>query len=158
MWRTPATESWYSFDQMGWVNPRASARQKLNFHCGWDSNPQPLDRQSSMLPLSYHGSLFIELQNNFFRFISKGSFIIPSILLAAFAALNHCLLNFKSLVIIIPKSRSSWTASRGLFPYGITHMNFQHRYVMFCICQHKTTLTSLSTTCIKWPINGLIES
>ena len=36
---------------------RASARQKLNFRRGWDSNPQPLDRQSSVLPLSYHRSL-----------------------------------------------------------------------------------------------------
>ena len=28
-----------------------------NFRRGWNSNPQPLDRQSSMLPLSYHRSL-----------------------------------------------------------------------------------------------------
>ena len=26
----------------------------LNFRCGWDKNSQPLDRQSSVLPLSYH--------------------------------------------------------------------------------------------------------
>ena len=30
------------------------AHDKLNFRRGWDSNSQPLDRQSSVLPLSYH--------------------------------------------------------------------------------------------------------
>ena len=47
-----------------WVEQtrRASARQKLNlFRRGWDSNPQPLDRQSSVLPLSYHRSQVIML-------------------------------------------------------------------------------------------------
>ena len=29
---------------------RASARQKVNLCRGWDSNQQPLDRQSSVLP------------------------------------------------------------------------------------------------------------
>ena len=49
--------------------------------------------------------------------------IIASILLAAFAAFKHCLLHFKSLVIIIPKSRSSWTASRDLcYPSGASFM------------------------------------
>ena len=31
--------------------------RNFKFCHGWDSNSQPLDRQSSMLPLSYHGSL-----------------------------------------------------------------------------------------------------
>ena len=57
MWRTPATEIRYSlFTELAEKTRRASARQKLKFRRGWDSNPQPLDRQSSLLPLSYHRS------------------------------------------------------------------------------------------------------
>ena len=36
----------------------ASARQKFYFCRGWDLNPQPLYRQFSVLPLSYHRSPF----------------------------------------------------------------------------------------------------
>ena len=42
-----------------WLSkPRVSARQKLDNFCrDWHLNPQPLDRQASMLPLSYHRHL-----------------------------------------------------------------------------------------------------
>ena len=41
--------------RMSWVNPESERTTEIfNFRRGWDSNPQPLDRQSSVLPLSYH--------------------------------------------------------------------------------------------------------
>ena len=53
MWRTPATECWYSFYRMGCVSQRASARQKWNFRRGWDSNRNLLiDSPACLSPLS----------------------------------------------------------------------------------------------------------
>ena len=61
MWRTQATESRYSFYRMGWVNPESERTTEFNFCRGWDSNPQPFDRQSNVLPLSYDRSLLFTL-------------------------------------------------------------------------------------------------
>ena len=48
MWRTMTSESWYSFYWIGWVNPDSKRSIETNFcHC-WDSDPQPLDWQSSI--------------------------------------------------------------------------------------------------------------
>ena len=57
MWRIRATESGTHLPN-GLSKPGERAQDR-NFNCcrGWDSNPQPLDRQSNVLPLSYHRSL-----------------------------------------------------------------------------------------------------
>ena len=57
MWRTPANESRYSFYRIGWVNPESERTTEIKFPPWVGSNPQPFDRQSSVLPLSYHRSL-----------------------------------------------------------------------------------------------------
>ena len=49
-------------------------RQKLNFHRGWDSNPQPLDRQFSFLPLSYHRRKINIIQTEQLRVPADGQF------------------------------------------------------------------------------------
>ena len=36
MWRTPATESWYSFYQMGWVNSESERTAEINFRVGFE--------------------------------------------------------------------------------------------------------------------------
>ena len=53
----PATENWYSFYRMGWVNLKRVT--EINFCRWWDSSPELLDRQSNVLPLSYHSSIIL---------------------------------------------------------------------------------------------------
>ena len=58
---TPANKSRYSFYRMGWVNPESERTTKIKFRCGWDSNLKPLDRQLSMVPLSYHRIVHLDI-------------------------------------------------------------------------------------------------
>ena len=51
IWRTPATKRPYSLYLLCWVNTKSERKTKINFCNGCDSNPQPLDRQTSVLPL-----------------------------------------------------------------------------------------------------------
>ena len=96
MWRTPANESRYSFYRMGWVNPESERTTEINFRRGWDSNPQPLDRQSSVLPLSYHRPLY----RGFCSLLSAPPFIIFSIklvsmiLILSYLILSHIILSY----------------------------------------------------------------
>ena len=54
LWRTRVTKSRHSFYWMGWVNPKSECMTEINFWYWWDSNPPPLYKQLSVLPLDHH--------------------------------------------------------------------------------------------------------
>ena len=57
MWKTPVAERRYSFYRLVCVNSESERPTEINFCRACDSNLQPRDRLSSMIPPSYHHSL-----------------------------------------------------------------------------------------------------
>ena len=129
MWRAPATESrcsFYSFNRMGWVNLKSKrSTEKLTFRHGWDSNPQPLVRQSSVLPLSYHRFLVSSRPSNKKSFIiwpwnvGKGQYLQKSLYLSYYT--NDFYQSFTEMMTMCPatKCHISWPwkcRSRPPFP------------------------------------------
>ena len=47
----------YLFYRMDRINSESMRTTEINFCCGWDSNPQPLDQLASIILLSYHRSV-----------------------------------------------------------------------------------------------------